>query len=128
MAKVDYLLANRRGLLSAFASSLDDLPDAYGLEMIDLDKSSQPNKGRVIGYDRGHCTHHAESGAYQCHCHRENEPVSFPIDCRLMSVLKQFCSESLDYWLTEGFEWTESLSNLLDHEELIARMAENDNE
>ena len=128
MLKVDYLLCDRRGLLSAFASTLDDLPETYGLAMIDKEKSSQSDHGRVLGYDRGHCQHHAESGTQECHCHHEGMPVSHPHDCRFVSVLDAFCQAGLDYWLAAGFDWTSSLSDLLDPTEIIAKMMENDDE
>lgn len=110
MYTVDRIIERKKAAIKVEASDLSKLPARYSMALIMADRIGEACKGRVLGYDRGHCQHHALPPGTLCHCHCGNEAPTVPLCCEFLPVLDKFCMESLQYLLEAGFSYTLAIS------------------
>jgi len=112
MFTVDRIVERKKAAIKIQASDLSKLPARYSMALIMADRIGEACKGRVLGYDRGHCQHHALPIGALCHCHRENNAPTLPSCCEFIPVLNEFCIEAVTYLMADGVSCTVAKSKV----------------
>jgi len=91
-----YVLVKRRIQIKVAVDCITQAtPDSYSLALIDHEINQ--DKGRVLGYDRGHEHHHKLPSDAQCHKHSLGMKPIVPKDCGFFTILPLFLDEVTSY-------------------------------